>query len=176
MNPVKKCSVWWWSSSFHLQCYLFTTDIKGTNRTRCPCFGCRDCVRFNIFGTTVGVRNTDMSIIVEKCFTFAPGKWIQDIPGSWIPCHGFRILDTGFRIICQWNLDSRFQIPLVSGIPDSLSCILDSKAQDSWFYKQKFSGSLNPDFLTWGKLYTLFSDIRMLFFRSRMNILFFCRF
>ena len=28
-----------------------------------------------------------------------------------------------------------FQIPNISGIPDSLSCILDSKAQDSAFFQ-----------------------------------------
>ena len=33
-----------------------------------------------------------------------------------------------------------FQFPIVSGIPDSLSCISDSKAQDSGFHKQLFSG------------------------------------
>ena len=29
-----------------------------------------------------------------------------------------------------------FQIPIVSGIPDPLSCFLDFKAQDSEFHKQ----------------------------------------
>ena len=46
-----------------------------------------------------------------------------------------------------------FQIPNISGIPDSLSCILDSRAQDSTCYnshlpdsglnKQKFPGFFN---------------------------------
>ena len=31
-----------------------------------------------------------------------------------------------------------FWIPILSGIPDFLSYILDSKAQDSEFYKQNF--------------------------------------
>ena len=31
-----------------------------------------------------------------------------------------------------------FWIPIFSGIPDSLSCILDSKAQDSGFNEQTF--------------------------------------
>ena len=47
-----------------------------------------------------------------------------------------------------WTPDSRYEIPgfFVSGtwIPDSLSCIPDSKAQNSCFYKQKFSGFRNP--------------------------------
>ena len=40
-------------------------------------------------------------------------------------------------------------IPILSRIPDSLSCIPDSKAQDSGFHKQKFHGFHNPDSLTW---------------------------
>ena len=48
-----------------------------------------------------------------------------------------------------------FRIPIVSGIPDSFSCIPDSKAQDSTFRnqfnKQKCLGFRNPDFLTWGE-------------------------
>ena len=35
-------------------------------------------------------------------------------------------------------------IPLVIGIPDSLSCIADSKAQDSGFHKQNFPGFRIP--------------------------------
>ena len=34
-------------------------------------------------------------------------------------------------------------------ILDSLSCIPDSKAQDSVFHKPKFPGSRSPDSLTW---------------------------
>ena len=49
-------------------------------------------------------------------------------------------MDSGFRL-----LDSRsfsglvFQIPVVSKMPDSYSCIPDWKAQDSGFHKQKIS-------------------------------------
>ena len=54
---------------------------------------------------------------------------------------GFRTVDSGFRLLdsslCQWNLDSGFQ-PIVSGIPDSLYCIPDSKAQDSKFHVYNF--------------------------------------
>ena len=39
--------------------------------------------------------------------------------------------------------------PIVSGIPDSLSCIPDSKAQDLQFLRQRFPGLRNPDFLEW---------------------------
>ena len=34
--------------------------------------------------------------------------------------------------------------PIFSGIPDSLSCILDSKSQDSGFFKQNNPGFQNP--------------------------------
>ena len=60
---------------------------------------------------------------------FASCKGIQDSLGIWIPRPGFWIPGTGFRILCQRNLDLGFQS--LSGIPDSLSCIPDSKAQDS---------------------------------------------
>ena len=43
-----------------------------------------------------------------------------------------------------------FRIPIVSGIPDSLSCIPDSKAQDSGFHKPRFPGIRNQDSITWG--------------------------
>ena len=56
-----------------------------------------------------------------------------------------------------------FRIPIVSGIPDSLSCIPFSKAQDSGFHNSDFpdsgfripdSTSKNfPDSLTWGDLF-----------------------
>ena len=60
----------------------------------------------------------------------APCKGFQDSLGFWIPRRGFRILGTGFQSL---SMESGFWIPIVSGIPDSLSCILDSKAQDSTF-------------------------------------------
>ena len=46
-------------------------------------------------------------------------------------------MDSGFQVLvsslCQWNLDSGFrgQIPIVNGIPDSLSCIPDSRIPES---------------------------------------------
>ena len=70
-------------------------------------------------------------------------KRIQDNLGFWIPLRGFRIPGTGFQSL---SVELRFWIPIVSGIPDSLSCIPDSKAQDSGFHKQKFLEFRNPDF------------------------------
>ena len=47
---------------------------------------------------------------------------------------GLQVLDPS---LCQGKSDFVFQI--VGGIPDSLSCILDFKAQDSGFHKQNLS-------------------------------------
>ncbi|CAH3168734.1 unnamed protein product, partial [Porites evermanni] len=52
-------------------------------------------------------------------------------------CRGFLIPGFGFQFL---TVELGFLIPIVSGIPDSLSCIPDSKAKDSWFYKQNFPG------------------------------------
>ena len=72
---------------------------------------------------------------------FARCKGIQDILEFWIPRHGFRIPDSRY-----WNPDSLsvelgFRIPIVSGIPDSSSCIPDSQAQDSGFHSKFFHDS-----------------------------------
>ena len=63
---------------------------------------------------------------------------------------GSHAVDSGF----QW-LDSRsfpvelgFRIPIVGGIPDSYSCIPDSRVQDCKFHTQKFPGFRNPESLT----------------------------
>ena len=53
---------------------------------------------------------------------FAQCKGIQDSLGFWIPRSGFRIDGAGFQ-----SLSVELWIPIISGIPDSLSCILDSK-------------------------------------------------
>ena len=45
----------------------------------------------------------------KMTYRVAPYKEIQDSPGLWIPCRRFQIPATGFRILCQWNLDSGFQ-------------------------------------------------------------------
>ena len=52
-------------------------------------------------------------------YTIAPWEGIQNSLGFWIPCRGYRSLGIGF------------QIRSISGIPNSLNCIPDSKAQDS---------------------------------------------
>ena len=55
----------------------------------------------------------------------APWKGNQDIRGFWIPRHGFRIPGPGFL---SFSVEPGLWIPIVCGIPDSLSCSLDSIA------------------------------------------------
>ena len=50
-----------------------------------------------------------------------------------VPCR--RIPGTGFQ---PFYVALGFWIPIVRGIPDSLSCILNSKAQDCWLCKRDF--------------------------------------
>ena len=53
---------------------------------------------------------------------------IQDSLRFWILRHGsVQISGTGFQSL---SVELGFRIPIVSGIPDSLSCIPDSKAKD----------------------------------------------
>ena len=66
---------------------------------------------------------------------FTPYKGIQDSLGFWIPRRGFWILGTRFQ---SFSVELGFWIRIVRRIPDSLSCILDSKAQDFGFHKQNF--------------------------------------
>ena len=60
----------------------------------------------------------------------APCKEIQDSLGFWILRCGFRIPGAGFQYL---SVELGFWIPIVSGILESLSCIPDSKTQDSRF-------------------------------------------
>ena len=56
---------------------------------------------------------------------------------------GFHAVDSGFQVVNPNSLSVeqfKFQIPIVSGITDSLSCIPDSKAQNSRFHEKNFPG------------------------------------
>ena len=84
-----------------------------------------------------GLRNQNS--ILDSC------KKPQDSLGLWIPRRGFRIpvIGRGIPDSSNWIRDSLsmefgFRIAIVRWIQDSLSCIPDSKAQDSRFHKQKF--------------------------------------
>ena len=86
--------------------------------------------------------------------TYSPCKGIQDSIGFWIPRCGFRISRWWISVFVGGTW---IQIAIVGGIPDSLSCIPDSKAQDMGFHKkifpdsrskkQNFFGFRNPDSL-----------------------------
>ena len=77
-----------------------------------------------------------------------PYKGIQDSLGVWIPRCGFRI-------------------PIVCGIPDSLSCILDSEAEDL-----DTTGEHFPDFgIPWAKIYPRIR-IPLLLFRTQVPFIY----
>ena len=81
---------------------------------------------------------------------FAPCKGIQDSVGFWIPRRGFRIPGTGFQSL---SVEVGFWISIVSGIPDALSCISNSKApENSGFRKHNFLGFRIQDSPTWGEI------------------------
>ena len=72
---------------------------------------------------------------------------IQDSLGFWIPRSGFQIPGTVFQYL---SVELGFWTPIVSGIPDSMSCIPDSKIRDSGFHiKQNFSGFRIPVHMGW---------------------------
>ena len=50
-------------------------------------------------------------------------------------------MDSGFKVLDSGSMSAElgFSIPIARGIPDSLSCISDSKTQDSGLHKLQFS-------------------------------------
>ena len=68
----------------------------------------------------------------SKRYRLAPCKVIQDSRGFWIPPCGFR-----YRNPDSLLAELGFRVPVVSGIPDSLSC-------NSGFHKKKFLGFRIP--------------------------------
>ena len=52
---------------------------------------------------------------------------------------GFHAVDSGFQVQ-DLSLELGFGTPIISGNPDSLSCMPDPKARDSGLHKQKVSG------------------------------------
>ena len=71
-----------------------------------------------------------------------------------------------------WNgfSASGFWIPFLAGswIPKAGFWILDSIAQYSGFYEQKFPGFRNPDYLTWGELSATTQSRKIKFPRSQI--------
>ena len=76
-----------------------------------------------------------------------PCKGIQFSLGFRIPRHELRIPHSRYWILASLSVELGFWIP------DPLSCIPDSKAQDFGFHRQNFmdSGFQNPHSLTWGQ-------------------------
>ena len=105
-------------------------------------------LRSDVFWFCLFIMLLDRSTIQSKRYwRLLPNNY--DLSGRNTPCRGFRIpvTDSSF---CEWSLDSGFWSS-VAGIPSSLSCIADSKAQESWFHIQKFLGFGNPHSLTWSE-------------------------
>ena len=59
---------------------------------------------------------------------------------------GFNFVGPGFQVLLSTSfpVELGFRIPIVSGIPDSYSCIPDSNAHDSGLHKRKFPRFRNP--------------------------------
>ena len=96
-----------------------------------------------------GEKISDLSHCLNWLYLSASCKVIQDSLGFWIPRHGFRIPATGFRVLCQWNLDSRYQSLVGFQIPGAVFWIPKPRILD---YTSKFSLILdfkNPHSLTW---------------------------
>ena len=74
--------------------------------------------------------------------------WQQTLRSSYVR-KPKTVLDSGFHIVDSGFLVSGTWIPY-SAIPDSLSCIADSKVWDSRFHKQNFLGFRNWDSFVWG--------------------------
>ena len=88
---------------------------------------------------------------VAKCRLFSQASHLTMRCASSLlkqPLHVIESKKSWSLVSMPWTPDSRYEIPgfFVSGtwIPDSLSCNPDSKAQNSCFYKQKFSAFRNP--------------------------------
>ena len=73
--------------------------------------------------------------IVNEYLKFGNCNFVIAISHVLFNSNGFQYLSVEFG----------FRIQIVSGIPDSLSCIPDSKGQDSWFHELKFLRYRNPD-------------------------------
>ena len=96
---------------------------------------------------------------------------IQDSLEFWILRRGFRIQGTGFQFL---SVKLWCCILNVRGIPNSLSFIQESKAQDSGFYKQKFSAFRKSTFPLKGAIHYHNQQVyrwSLIFTFSSMNLL-----
>ena len=105
---------------------------------------------FSCIFTVIPSQITNLtSIFVMVTFPRPKGNprqpWILDST-PWIT-------DSRYCISDSLSVKLGFQIRVVSGIPDSLSCMSDSKAQDSGFHEQNFLRFRIPDSLTLGETF-----------------------
>ena len=71
----------------------------------------------------------------------SPMQGIHASLGFWNPCHVFQVPGNGYQSL---SVELGFWYPIVGRIPYSLRGILDSKNQDSGFFKQNFTGVQTP--------------------------------
>ena len=86
-----------------------------------------------------------------------PCERIQDSLGFWIPRCGFQIPGTGFQYL---SVEIGFWIAIISGIPDSLSCIPDSKNQESGFISKITSRIPDSGFSYMGRILVVVANSR----------------
>ena len=100
-----------------------------TRRTRL-CFLSPTCLHHSCSWVLSCTHNFQAKIAFINEFRKKREYWILDsLP--WSP-------DSSNLALVFVSGTIRFCMLIISGIPDSLSCILDSKAQDSEFYQQNF--------------------------------------
>ena len=73
-------------------------------------------------------RESATGLFIPYQSLLAQCKGIQDSLGFWIPRCGYRIPGTGFQ---SFSMELGFWIPIVGGIPDSLSCTPNPHAKVS---------------------------------------------
>ena len=71
----------------------------------------------------------------------SPMQGIHASLGFWNPCHVFQVPGNGYQSL---SVELGFWYPIVGRILHSLRGILDSKNQDSGFFKQNFTGVQTP--------------------------------
>ena len=90
----------------------------------------------------------------------APCNGIQDSVGLWILRSRYHIPGSGFRIVCQWNLDSGFQSLVGFQIRSDVFRTPKPRIPDSTSKNFLDSGRFrNPDSLIWGERISLDTSI-----------------
>ena len=118
--------------------------------------------RFTILWELVKCKMEDETGGDKRRKSFVRWKEIQESLGFWIAHRGFWIQGTGFRILCHWNVDSRFQsvvgfriLELNSAFQLSKSRIPDCASKKSWIpnsSSKKIHELRNPEFFSWSEI------------------------